>query len=128
MLTLQYIPHHEVEGLSIEDKIKKILKSVKDDKIILIDGKLSPIEESELIKATMEQIDKRFKGIEICSVDYLQRDIKFYDYMRKIIGNFLLNKKAGVTIVGPATIVKEIKKDPNKIELLTMDSGNKRRR
>lgn len=125
MLTLQYIPHHELEGLAIEDKVKKILRSVKEDKIILIDGRLSPIEESELIKSTMEQIDKRFKGIEICSVDYLQRDMKFFEYMKKAVANFLLEKKAGVTIVGPATIVKEIKKDPNKIELFTLDKKRK---
>ena len=32
---------------------------------------------------------------------------------------FLLGDRQGLTIVGPANIVKEIKKDPNKIELFT---------
>ena len=31
----------------------------------------------------------------------------------------LLGNRQGLTIIGPATIIKEIKKNPNKIELLT---------
>lgn len=126
MLTLQYIPHHELEGLSIDSKVKRILKSVKEDKIILIDGKLSPFEESELIKSTMEHIDRKFKGIEICSLDYHARGEHVFDYMKRSIAHILLNKKAGFTVVGPATIVKEIRKDPNKIELFTQEKRRKR--
>ena len=37
MITLQYIPHYEIKNLDTESKIKKILKHVKDDRIILID-------------------------------------------------------------------------------------------
>lgn len=121
MLTLQYIPHHEFFGLELEDKLKKILKSVKEDKIILIDGKLDPSEESELIKKTMEQIDRKFKGIEIASINYDYKDMDFFEWMKKGLANLLLSRRAGLTIVGPATIVKEIRKDPRKIELLTME-------
>jgi hypothetical protein len=126
MLTLQYIPFHELQGLTTPEKIRKILKSVKEDKIILVDGKLAPMEESELIKATMEQIDRKFKGIEICSVDYQVRSERFFDYMKRSIAHILLNKNAGVTVIGPASVVKEIRKDPNKIELFTKDKKRKR--
>src|SRR3989344_222140 len=126
MLTLQYIPHHDIELLSTDDKIKKILRSVKEDKIILIEGKLAPNEESELIRKTMEQIDKKFKGIEICGVDYELKNLPFFDKIKRQIANVLLKKKAGITIIGPATIVKEIKRDPNKIELLTQDRKKRR--
>jgi hypothetical protein len=128
MLTLQYIPHQEIVSLTTQEKIKKILKSVKEDKIILIEGRLAPLEESELIKSTMEQIDKKFKGIEICSVDYEEKEEDTFESMKKAVAHFLLNKKSGVTIVGPASIVKEIKKDPNKIELLTQENIKKKRR
>ena len=115
MLILQYIPFHELQGLTTAEKIRKILKSVKEDKIILVDGKLAPMEESELIKATMEQIDRKFKGIEICSVDYQVRSEHFFDYLKRTIAHMLLNKNAGVTVIGPASVIKEIRKDPNKI-------------
>jgi len=126
MLTLQYIPHHEFFYLDLDQKLKKVLKSVKEDKIILIEGKLDPIEESELIKRTMEQIDRRFKGIEIASINYDFSNVDLFERFKKGLANLLLSRRSGLTIVGPATIVKEIRKDPSKIELLTLDKKKKR--
>src|SRR3990167_5103833 len=116
MLTLQYVPHHEFVSLDMDEKIRRILKSVKDGKILLIEGRLDHIEESELIKRTMQIINKTFKGIEIASIDYEFKG-DFLDKLKKDIAHFLLRKRSGLTIVGPATIVKEIRKDPSKIEL-----------
>ncbi len=126
MLTLQYIPYHKFSGLSVDEKLKQILKSVREDKIIMIEGRLDPIEESELIKRTMQQIDKKFKGIEIASFDYDPKNSDPFDTLKKNIAHFLLRKRPGMTIVGPATVVKEIRKDPSKIELLTMEKKKKR--
>ena len=39
----------------------------------------------------------------------------------------LLGDRQGLTVIGPATIVKEIKKDPNKIELLTKEGKGKKK-
>ncbi|MBS3151896.1 DUF2073 domain-containing protein [Candidatus Woesearchaeota archaeon] len=124
MLTLQYVPHHEFVSLDMDEKIRRILKSVKDGKILLIEGRLDHIEESELIKRTMQIINKTFKGIEIASIDYEFKG-DFLDKLKKDIAHFLLRKRSGLTIVGPATIVKEIRKDPSKIELLTMEKKKK---
>lgn len=122
-LTLQYIPYEEVGNLSVDEKLRKILKSVKENKIIFVEGRLNANEETLLIKKTMEMIDKKFKGIEICSIKPQKRRNNeiFGDKLRKMIANFLIGKNDGLTIVGPATIIKEIKRDPNKIELLTKD-------
>ena len=121
MLTLQYVPHHEFVNLNLDDKMKKILKAVKDDKIMLIEGRLAPLEESELIKRTMAEISKRFKGIEIASLDYDFKNMEVWEKVKKNLAYMLLRRRSGLTIVGPASIVREIKKDPNKIELLTME-------
>ena len=126
MLTLQYIPHHDFVRLNLDEKLKKIMKGVKEEKIILIEGRLDPLEESELIKRTMSEITRSFKGIEIASVDYDFRRMELFEKIKKNIANFLLNRRTGLTIVGPASIVREIKKDPNKIELLTMEKKKKR--
>ncbi|HLD11048.1 MAG TPA: DUF2073 domain-containing protein [Candidatus Nanoarchaeia archaeon] len=128
MLTLQYLPYHELIGLDSDTKLKKILKLVKEDKIVLIEGKLAVKEETELITQTLEQIDKRFRGIEICSVDCFQKNTELITRLRTKIANLLLGRTEGLTIIGPATIVKEIKKDPNKIELFTLDRKKKLRR
>jgi len=119
MITLQYIPHYEIKNLDTESKIKKILKHVKDDRIILIDCKLDPLEEGLLIERTMEEVDRKFKGIEIASIIPDKKNMQFLDIFKRDLAKILLGKDDGVTIIGPASIIKEIKKNPNKIELLT---------
>ena len=118
MLTLQFIPYSEIGKLEQEEKIKKILRSVKENKIILIDGILDSIEESKLIERTMEEIDKKFKGIEIASITP-NNNKEIGEKIKNEVIRFILGKRSGITVVGPATIVKEIKRNPNKIELFT---------
>lgn len=121
------MPHHEFAQLSMSEKISKILKYVKEGNILLIEGRLDPLEESELIKRTMEIITKDFKGVEIASIDYSPKKNSLFEKIKKDLGNFLLKRRPGLTIVGPATIVKEIRKDPKRIELLTMDNKKNKR-
>lgn len=119
MLTLQYIPYHEIEELDSDARVNKLLKTVKENKIILLEGKLKRNEETELIKQTMEEIDEDFKGIEL-GVIYPNRDnLPFFNKLKKKFVDILLGDRKGLTIVGPATIVKEIKQDPDKIQLFT---------
>lgn len=125
MLTLQYIPYYEFTSLHIEEKLKRILKAMKEGKILIIEGKLNPSEESELIKRTMQIIGKDFKGIEIASIEYEFKG-DFFEKVKRDFAHYLLRRKSGLTIVGPATVVKEIRKDPSKIELLTMEKKKKR--
>ncbi|MBS3147056.1 DUF2073 domain-containing protein [Candidatus Woesearchaeota archaeon] len=127
MLTLQYIPNNEIENLNSENKIRKLLSLVKEDKILLIEGRLTSSEEARLIESTMEQISKSFKGIEICTVyPQKKREVQFFDKLRKEVLN-ILGYRQGITIIGPATIIKDIKRDPTKIELLTRNNKGTRR-
>ena len=123
MLTLQFVPYASIESLSSLGRIKKLLKMAKENKIVLLEGRLKKEEEAELIKTTMEEINEEFKGIEL-AVIYPEFD-KNAAVMKKIktkFVNMLLGDRQGLTIIGPANIVKEIKKDPNKIQLLTEES------
>lgn len=120
MLTLQYIPFHEVENLSSEKRIAKLLGSVKRNNIVLMQGRLQPMEEAQLIEKTMEEVDKDFKGIELCTI-YPQKRRRgdVGGHIKQYLAKFLVGERDGFTIIGPASIVKEIKKNPDKIELLT---------
>lgn len=120
-LTLRIVPYNEIESLSSLGKIRKLLNIAKENKIVLLQGRLKKDEEEELIKTTMEEITPEFKGIEH-SVINTEEDSKF-----GLIRNFLLGNRTGFTIIGPASIVKEIKKNPNKIELYMSESKKKRR-
>lgn len=125
MLTLQIVPYHEIEGLTPLGKIRKLLNIAKDNKIVLLQGKLRKDEEIELIKATMEEINKDFKGIELAVIDsYAQTQSGGLDMLKKSLFSMMLGNRLGLTIIGPASIVKEIKKDPSKIELFTKDSNS----
>ena len=119
MLTLEYIPQYKLKGLPIDRKIKKLINSVKQNKIVLVEGKLTPFEETEFIKETMGRISRSFKGVEIATIDYRKRSAEVLTKIRRNLARFLLGTEGGLTIIGPATIVKEIKRNPDKIELLT---------
>jgi len=128
MLTLQFIPYSEIEDLGSARRVKKILDIVKENKIVLMEGRLKKEEETDLIAITMEEIDAKFKGIEIAAIDPKKKNQSFFKQAKSQIANVLLGDRQGFTIIGPATIVKEIKKDPDKIELFTKESKSKKKK
>lgn len=118
MLTFQFIPWEEICDLDSERKVQKLLRVVKQQKIVVMEGQLGTNEEAILIEATMELINSKFKGVEIGIIT--PQSIKSEEVSERIkssLINLILGKRRGLTIVGPANIVKEIKKDPNKLQL-----------
>lgn len=128
MVTLQFMPYTEIAGLSSVGRIRKLLNIAKQNKIVLLQGRLKKDEEVELIKATMEEINKEFKGIEMAVINPKQEDAGGLDKIKNDFMELLLGDRSGMTIIGPANVVKSIKKDPNKIELLTKESKKKKRK
>lgn len=129
MLTLQYIPYVQIQDLSTEQRIQKLLHLVSENKILLIEGKLKKEEEASLIQRTMEAIgehdDNSFKGIELSTIDPKKRNEEFFAQLKTSFVNMLLGDRKGMTVIGPASIVKEIKQDPEKIELLINNLSTK---
>lgn len=121
MLTIQYLQHSEIASLDSHERIDKLLDFVKHNKIVLLEGRLRKHEETDLIQKTMESITPKFKGIEIATITPSQTTA-LLDKLKANILNLLLGDRQGMTIIGPATIVKEIKQDPTKIQLLLSDS------
>lgn len=127
MITLQIIPYSEISGLTSLGRIRKLLNVAKQNKIVFLQGRLTKEEEVELIKATMEEINKDFKGIELAVIEPNKEKSSFFDAFRENLASVLLGNKQGLTIIGPANIVKEIKRDPTKIELLTKEYKPKKK-
>jgi hypothetical protein len=119
MLTLQYVPFADIAGLDSDERIKKLLKLARDEKIVLLEGRLKKEEEAYLIQKTMEAIDESFKGIEIATINPNVKNQNALNIIKNMFVNILLKDRVGVTIIGPATIVKKIRQDPEKIQLLT---------
>jgi len=108
-----------------ETRIKELLEIVKQDKIVLLEGKLKETEEAELIRRTMEEITENFTGIELGVINPDAKDKSFHKKIKSIMVKLLLGDREGFTIIGPANIIKEIKKDPNKIQLYTKEFSKK---
>ncbi len=125
MLTLHVVPYGEIAGVTSVGRIRKLLNLAKENKIVLLEGRLRKEEEAELIKTTMEEINREFKGIELAVIDQIGGS-GVQGVMGRI-GSFLLGDRAGLTIIGPATVVKAIRKDPHKIELYTEDRKRRKR-
>jgi hypothetical protein len=131
MVTIQFIPYSEIESLSSVGRIRKLLNIAKEDKIVMLQGRLRKEEEAEMIKTTMEEINSDFKGIELSVVYPNENKGSAVDMFKRNITNLLLGDRQGITVIGPASIVKDIKKNPNKIELLTRElkkKNNKRKK
>ncbi|MBI2129283.1 DUF2073 domain-containing protein [Candidatus Woesearchaeota archaeon] len=127
MLTLQIVPYGEIASLSSLGRIRKLLNIAKENKIVLLQGRLKKEEEAELIKATMEEINADFKGIELAVINPEEKKAAMFDKVKVGLANALLGDRQGLTVIGPANIVKEIKKDPDKIQLFTQDLKKKKR-
>jgi len=125
MLTLQFIPYSEIESLASQKRIDKLLSIVKNDKIVVLEGRLRSEEEASLIRQTMESIDQKFTGIELSVIYPEQTSSQIHKRLKQLIVNMILGDRRGLTIIGPANVVKEIKQDPDKIQLFTKDVKRK---
>ncbi len=117
--SIQFLPYSEIRDLNSDERIKKILGIVLGNNILFLQGRLKSEEEARLIGDTMAMIGhvQNFKGIELAVISG-NGDYGVVDKMKKGIINFLSKGDMGaMTIIGPATIVKEIKRNPKKIEL-----------
>ncbi len=121
---IQFMPYSEIRDLNSNARIKKILDIVLGNNILIIQGRLKPEEETRLIGDTMAMIGhvRNFKGIELAVISGNSNEqgiIGWFNKIRNNVANAISGGDLGaVTIIGPASIVKEIKRNPKKIELL----------
>ncbi|MBN2422135.1 DUF2073 domain-containing protein [Candidatus Woesearchaeota archaeon] len=125
MLTFEFVTYNEINDLDPEKRIKKLLSIVKEEKIVLLEGRLRKEEEASLIEKTMESIDTKFKGIELGVIYPDEKVTHILQKLKRLMRKVVLGNREGFTIIGPATIIKEIKRDPNKIQLFTIDKKEK---
>ncbi len=96
MIEVDLISEEKVKEMGSVEKLRFILDFVRAGKIVVLEGGLTAEEQMKLIEFTMSQIDENFTGIEISS----------YPSKRGF-----LRKKTRLTIIGPADMMKTIKKD-----------------
>jgi hypothetical protein len=116
MLTIQYIPYQQIASLSSIERVQTILSLLKNGKVVIIDGRLNSSDEALLIRETMSLIDDEFNGVEVG----VMRDNIEKDWLSKIkhgIAKALIGDRNGMTLIGPAKIISELRQHPENIEL-----------
>ncbi len=119
-LTIHFMPYSEIAHEDTINRIKKLMGLVLDNRIIILQGKLRPEEETRLIENSMTLIGniKGFAGIEIATVSNEGENNSLFNRIRHNIARILVGEQDAITIIGPASVVKEMKQDPKKIELM----------
>jgi len=81
---------------------------------------LLPDEEVRLIENSMTLIGniKDFQGIEIAAISGENDKRGLFEKVRRNIAKILVREQDAITIIGPASVVKEITRNPKKIELM----------
>jgi len=112
-IQMDLISSDKLERLSSVEKIRMILDSVEDGKIIVLERGLTPQEETKLIEATMTKITPgEFAGIEIESYPGAVHQ-SWFDKLRKKPVD-----RARLTVIGPADQLKMLKRDRDVISAM----------
>jgi len=117
-IALRFIPYAELMRLSSYKRVKMLVELAIQNKILLIQGKLDATEQADLIEETMKRIRGKFKGIEIATFSPQVKGLSFFQALKENLAKALVGNRDVMTVIGPASIVREIKRDPTKIELL----------
>lgn len=115
-LKMDFLSSDALSTHSSMEKISMIVERVKGGNLVVIEGGLSPEEEAELIETTMREIDiENFMGIDIYT---LEKD-------KKALFGISKKKAVGLTIIGPANIMKNVNKQSNFLSMIANlgDSG-----
>lgn len=118
--SIQFMPYSEIGNLDSNQRIRKVLNVVLGNNILILQGRMLPEEEARLIGDTMAMIGhiKNFRGIELAVISGNGVGGIFGKLKQNIINTLSGGDIGAVTIIGPATVVKEIKRNPKKIELM----------
>ena len=108
---IELISASALEGKASVEKIRIVIDAIKKRKIIVLETPLTHEEEMALITATMALVGKDFPGIEISSIG------EGTEGLRAEIIKLLGGKPAGMSIIGPSSLVRQIKKNPGRLEL-----------
>jgi len=108
-ISFNLVSKNKLEMLTSEEKLKFILKEVKNGKILVLEHGLTPIEQANLIEQTMREIEQdTFIGVEM--EGYGEEKPSFF---QKLLG---IPRKPRMTLIGPANLLKMVKKDNNMIQ------------
>jgi hypothetical protein len=120
-IQIDFIGSERLDRMGSAQKSSEILESVVSGKIVVLEGGLTPQEESHLIEDTMGRVQPDgFTGIEIESHGRPQSD-SGGGLMSKLLGKSDSGKKSSLTVIGPADKVETLNKKENLLSTLVRE-------
>ncbi len=108
-IAFNLISRQKINALTTEEKLNFIIKEVKNGKILVLEQGLTPVEQTSLIERTMKEIEHdTFIGVEM--EGYGEDTPTFFQRL------FGMAKRPRMTLIGPANLLKMIKKDSDMIQ------------
>ena len=85
-LVLQFIPYSEIEDLGPARRVNKLLDIAKQNKIVLLEGRLKKEEEKDLIEITMEEVPGVLMGAAMTALNMNMSD-RLPDAVRQVMSS-----------------------------------------
>ncbi len=109
-ISINLVSKQKLDKLSSQEKLDFILREIRQGKVLVLEQGLTPLEQTALIEKTMKEIEEdAFIGIEMDG--YLREDKA--TLFKRLFG---VIRKPGLTVIGPADLIKTIRKDENIIQ------------
>ena len=118
-LSIDFIPMEILSKSPLDERVEIILEKIKNKKIVVLNSRFDPKDEATLIKRTMESVNRSFTGVEICSLSSteLMGNTNWLAKLKESLITLLTGNKSGITVIGPAKIIRQIKREPDRISL-----------
>lgn len=113
---INLISRRKLDTMSSQEKLRFILDEIKKGTVLVLERGLTAVEEIDLIKATMNEIDHQtFIGIEMQS--YSSDDLETESWFSKLIGRA---KVPRMSVIGPANLLKTIHKNGTMVQAMIL--------
>jgi hypothetical protein len=106
-----------LSSISSDEKVNNILTLVKKGNLVVLEGRLNSEEELAITTKALESVSGKFTGIEIAFLGDLNSKSTL-DKIKHHLVKLLSGRSLGITVIGPSKVIKEIKMDPNKLDIL----------
>lgn len=104
-IKMDLISEDKIISMTSIEKLRFVLDGVKAGKIVILEGGLTSEEQMNLIELTMTEVNEDFPGIEMSG------------YPSKK-GFLNLRRKTRLTVVGPARVMRTIRRDRDLISAI----------
>jgi len=120
-IMINLISLEKLSDMSPQERIRFIVDEVKRGKVLVLERGLTAVEEMELIKITMAEIDNQsFVGVETPGFSISAKKRSFFNRMLR------RKETPRMMVVGPAHLLKTIRKDGKVVQAMLLTKDNLR--